>query len=91
MMFPKEGKFVCSCGETEDIGGRSEVIVTESRDKETVILSSDSPATLPKVRVLCPKCGHTEAYYVIRQTRAADEPETTIYRCCKCSYSWREY
>ena len=29
--------------------------------------------------------------FVIRQTRAADEPETRIYRCCKCNHSWREY
>jgi DNA-directed RNA polymerase subunit M len=28
---------------------------------------------------------------VLRQTRAADEPETKIYRCVKCQHSWREY
>ena len=48
-------------------------------------------ATLPKSRIPCPECGHTEAFFVIRQTRAADEPETRIYRCCKCNHSWREY
>ena len=33
-MFPKDGKYVCnSCGETKEIGGKAEVIVTDSRDK----------------------------------------------------------
>ncbi|MDD2936443.1 MAG: transcription factor S, partial [Candidatus Methanomethylophilaceae archaeon] len=36
-------------------------------------------------------CAHTEAYFVLRQPRAADEPETRIYRCCKCNHFWREY
>jgi len=47
--------------------------------------------TLPKQRVICPKCGNTEAYYTIMQTRSADEPSTIQFRCCKCSHSWREY
>ncbi len=93
MMFPKGGKYVCeSCGATKDIGKEKEIITTVSKDKETAVMTSDdTPATLPKTRILCPKCGHTEAFYVIRQTRAADEPETMIYRCCKCNHSWREY
>ena len=88
-MFPKDGKYVCSCGNTVDIQG-AEVIMTDSKDKETTVIT-DNVATLPKTRITCPECGHTEAYFVIRQTRAADEPETRIYRCCKCNHSWREY
>ncbi|WP_394325620.1 RPA12/RPB9/RPC11 RNA polymerase family protein [Candidatus Methanomethylophilus sp. 1R26] len=45
----------------------------------------------PETRITCPECGHTEAYYVIRQTRAADESPTRFYRCCKCNHTWREY
>ena len=89
MMFPKDGKYVCSCGATVDIKG-AEVIMTDSKDKETTVIT-DNVATLPKTRITCPECGHTEAFFVIRQTRAADEPETRIYRCCKCNHSWREY
>ena len=88
-MFPKDGKYVCSCGNTVDID-KPEVIMTNSKNKETTVISGDA-ATLPKTRVSCPKCGHNEAYYTIRQTRAADEPETRIYRCCKCNHTWREY
>lgn len=91
MMFPKDGKYVCNaCGAVEDIGNNSQVFKTESKDKETTVIK-ENVATLPKTRIQCPECGHTEAYYVIRQTRAADEPETRIYRCCKCNHSWREY
>jgi len=91
MMFPSDGKFVCnSCGKTVEIGQEKQSFVTDSKDKEMTVISEDT-ATLPKTRIQCPECGHTEAYFVIRQTRAADEPETRIYRCCKCNHTWREY
>ena len=39
----------------------------------------------------CPKCGNNEAYWILRQTRASDEPETRIYTCTKCHHRWRAY
>lgn len=92
MMLPKGGKYVCrGCGKEMEIG-EAEVITTSAKGKETtVIKDKENDVTLPKTRVACPKCGHTEAYYTIQQTRSADEPPTTQYRCCKCSHSWREY
>ncbi len=90
MMFPREGRYVCNkCGAEKELG-QSKVIVTESKDKITTVIDGDA-ATLPKTLVICPECAHTEAFFVIRQTRAADEPETRIYRCCKCNHTWREY
>lgn len=40
----------------------------------------------------CPKCSHPKAYFMQIQTRSADEPMTTFYRCCnhECSYNWRD-
>ncbi|MDR1955132.1 MAG: transcription factor S [Candidatus Methanoplasma sp.] len=91
MMFPKEGAYVCkACGCTQEIGGKAQVFMTVSEDKETTVIT-ENIATLPKTHITCPECSNSEAYFVIRQTRSADEPETRIYRCCKCSYSWREY
>ncbi|MCL2318424.1 MAG: transcription factor S [Methanomassiliicoccaceae archaeon] len=91
MMFPKDGAYVCnSCGHVKAIGGKAQVFVTDSEDRETTVIT-ESVATLPKTRIACPECANGEAYFVIRQTRSADEPETRIYRCCKCNYSWREY
>ncbi len=57
---------------------------------EVVVLDKQNEA-LPKIKVFCPKCGHNEAVWWIRQTRSADEAPTTFYRCTKCKYSWREY
>ena len=91
MMFPIDGKYTCkSCSKTMDIIGEAKVYKSKSKDTEMSVISNDD-ATLPKTHILCPQCQHTEAYFVIRQTRAADEPETRIYRCCKCNYNWREY
>ena len=87
-----QGREVCLqrlCA-TKEIGGKAEVITTDSKDREMKVITENA-ATLPKTRIPCPECGHTEAFFVIRQTRAADEPETRIYRCCKCNHSWREY
>lgn len=42
--------------------------------------------------VTCPKCGHTEAFYMQIQTRSADEPMTIYYKCCNfsCGFRWKE-
>jgi len=89
-MFPKDGKYVCSSCECAVEFGKAQITVTETSGKEAPVVGEDV-TTLPKTRITCEECGHTEAYFVIRQTRAADEPETRIYRCCKCNHSWREY
>ena len=47
--------------------------------------------TLPTVRIECPKCGNKEAFWILRQTRASDEPETRIFTCTKCEHRWRQY
>jgi DNA-directed RNA polymerase subunit M len=64
---------------------------TAAEDKGMMVLDGKAAATLPVDKTECPKCHHNEAYWVLRQTRAADEPETKIYRCTKCEHSWREY
>jgi len=90
-MYPLNGVFKCKrCGCEKEREGASQTFVTKTTEKEMVIIESTAP-TLPKTRVECPKCGHNEAFWVLRQTRAADEPETRIYRCTECGYSWREY
>lgn len=40
----------------------------------------------------CPKCSHPRAYFMQIQTRSADEPMTTFYKCCdlQCGHQWRE-
>ena len=40
----------------------------------------------------CPDCGHKKAFFMQIQTRSADEPMTTFYKCCdmKCGHRWRD-
>lgn len=41
----------------------------------------------------CPKCSHSRAYFMQIQTRSADEPMTTFYKCCspQCGHQWRDW
>ena len=43
--------------------------------------------------VTCPKCEHKRAFFMQIQTRSADEPMTTFYKCCNmsCSHQWRDW
>ncbi len=36
------------------------------------------------------QCTSMKVLYYQRQTRGADEPMTTFYRCCSCDYQWSE-
>ncbi|TLZ54488.1 MAG: transcription factor S [Methanobacteriota archaeon] len=99
LMFPSDGKLVCgnaTCGFTKGVStkeaanARTAVKVNRDRPAETLVLD-EVLDTLPKTRAECPKCHYGEAFWVMRQTRAADEPTTRIYRCAKCSHTWREY
>ena len=90
-MFPTEGEFVCrNCDNRIPVNGHSQTISEAGEDKELLVVE-DQMDTLPKTKIECPECGHNEAYWVMRQTRAADEPETLIYRCVSCSNTWRQY
>jgi len=88
-MYPKGDFFVCNkCGfKKEKVG--SNVVVAKQRKKEVTILE-DKIDILPKTRVTCPRCGHNEAFWILRQMRGSDEPETRFYTCTKCDYKWRE-
>lgn len=40
----------------------------------------------------CPSCSHKRAYFMQMQTRSADEPMTTFYKCANqlCGHNWRD-
>ena len=54
------------------------------------IIISNVLSFLPET---CPKCGHLRAYFMQIQTRSADEPMTTFYKCCEisCGHRWRDW
>ena len=91
LMYPKGEKLVCNkCGHTIPKKG-STVVVTKQRKKEvTVIEDKDQMNVLPKTKKVCPKCNHDEAYWILRQMRGSDEPESRFYTCTKCGHKWRE-
>src|SRR2546428_13285804 len=91
LMFPSDGKLVCgnaTCGFTKGVSSkdaanaRTAVKVNRDRPAETLVLD-DVLDTLPKTRAGCPKCGNGEAFWGVRQTRAAGEPATRVYRGTK--------
>jgi len=95
LLFPTDGKFSCAkCGYERGITSSdtrtARVLRRDERPAEMLVLD-DVTDTMPKTHVDCPKCGNGEAFWVMRQTRAADEPTTRIYRCTKCSHTWREF
>ena len=99
MIFPKDGKYVCKkCGFEGEVKKKAdkpkdaalENSNSKMNDDDDMVVIDKDTITLSKTKVFCEKCGHPEAYYYIRQTRSADEPSTTFYRCCKCNHSWRE-
>lgn len=85
-------EWCCSrCGEKKLIT-EGETIKQESRESMgRVVVDEEQASTLPTTNdVECPKCGHNKATWRIRQMRAADEPETRLFRCCKCQHTWRD-
>ena len=79
--------------------GRQAVLSRTFRhsEKEKTVVVEGEKVSVPPTAVLirdqvrCPKCGHNEVYAWQIQTRAADEPPTTFYKCSSCSHVWREY
>ncbi len=89
-MVYKGDKLVCrKCGYEKE-AGQGFVIESKRNEGEIPVIESKIE-TLPKTNVICPNCGNKEAYWWIRQMRAADEPEVRFYRCTKCGKTWREY
>jgi len=63
----------------------------EKKPLDDVVLIEEKKEALPKIRLICPKCGNKEAVWWMVQTRGIDESSTQFYRCTKCGYTWRDY
>ena len=91
LMYPKEDFFVCNkCGFKKRKSGSSVVISKQEEKEVTIIEDKEQTNVLPKTRIKCPKCGHNWAYWILRQMRGSDEPESRFYTCVKCNHRWRE-
>lgn len=92
LMYPEDDCFVCKkCGFKKKKNKKSDKVVSKRKNREvTVIEDKDKANVQPKTKIKCPKCGHNEAYWTLRQMRSSDEPESRFYTCTKCGYKWRE-
>ncbi|MDD5779023.1 MAG: transcription factor S [Candidatus Thermoplasmatota archaeon] len=90
LLYPDGEEMKCrKCGFARD--RKEEKRIVSAREEREVTVIDEKVSVLPKTQVTCPRCNHHEAYWILRQTRAADEPETRIYTCTKCGHKWREY
>jgi transcription factor S len=94
----KEGKpmLLCKCGYIKEAAMEPKKKTFDEHAKKklikkTVILETTNQQTYPTTEIECPKCGNMTAEYFQEQTRSADEPATTFYRCIKCNHRWRKY
>ena len=72
--------------------GTGTVVPPKSKPVMTVISEEDQKmATMPTLKVECPKCGNNLVYVWQVQTRGGDEASTQFMRCTKCSHTFREY
>jgi len=88
----------CRCGYQEkmekdgNILDNSIINKKKALENNLIVVSQDDKISVhPKVKKLCPKCGHIEAEAWQEQTRSGDEPSTSFFRCVKCKFTWREY
>ena len=97
MMRTEDGVMVCSsCGATADRDEElaAQFVSTEEQSDDDVIETEEGANFEGKPTsedVICDECGHTVAWYTIKQTGAADEPPTRFFKCKQCGYRWREY
>jgi DNA-directed RNA polymerase subunit M len=90
-MYLKDDSFVCNrCGFEKKKRGSNVVVSKQKKKDVTIIEDKDKTTVLPKIKITCPKCGHNEAFWILRQMRGSDEPESRFYTCTKCGNKWRE-
>lgn len=57
---------------------------------DDVLGGSSAFDSAAQTEATCPKCSHKKAYFFQLQTRSADEPMTTFFRCVQCAHRWKE-
>jgi len=97
MMHADGDEMVCSsCGDREpkDEDLAASFVSTEDQSEDDVIETEEGANFEGKPTandVTCEECGHTVAWYTIKQTGSADEPPTRFFKCKECGHRWREY
>jgi transcription factor S len=91
LMYPQDDVLLCrKCGHKIKKKGKNVVVSKQEKKEITLLEDEESGNILPKTKIKCPKCGNNEAFWILRQMRGSDEPESRFYTCTKCKYKWRE-
>ena len=91
LMYPKGTLTICKkCGYEKKKYGSNIVVSRQKRKDVALIEEGHKTNVLPKTKIKCPKCENREAYWILRQMRGSDEPESRFYTCTKCKFKWRE-
>ena len=66
--------------------------VLPRKQVDDVLGGSDAWKNVDQTEAHCSKCDNRRAYFMQIQTRSADEPMTTFYKCTNhaCSHQWKE-
>ena len=71
LMSPIGGKYICSsCGHevNKKSVAKSDRIVSKSSGKEVILVKEEKSAEPLDSDAVCPKCHHSGAYYLLKQT-----------------------
>ena len=83
-----------TCPYSYSIGGtfwsKTDVPIRNKKRVDDVLGGDDAWKNVDTTRSRCPKCSHDVAYFLMVQTRSADEPMTQFFRCVECANQWKE-
>ncbi|KAG8181893.1 hypothetical protein JTE90_026053 [Oedothorax gibbosus] len=87
-------RFVCcTCPYTHNIKRKlSSRMYPKLKEIDDVLGGSSAWENVNSMEETCPKCGNKKAFFLQIQTRSADEPMTTFYKCVdvKCAHRWKD-
>ncbi|MEM5793286.1 MAG: transcription factor S [Candidatus Aenigmatarchaeota archaeon] len=91
----KSGWYCRNCKKFFPDETAKKTVISERLKQEEEIVKvfkeDDDYIQYPVADAHCGKCGNNKAYWVLQQTRGADEPQTKFFCCTKCKHKWREY
>ena len=73
-----------------DFWSKTDVRMRHKKRVDDVLGGDDAWKNVDTTRSRCPKCAHDVAYFLLVQTRSADEPMTQFFRCTACKNQWKE-